>query len=132
MSWAEETDSYFSDDCATFGDRLAAARIAAGMDQKALARRVGVKLSTVERWENDVSEPRANRISMLTGILNVSLPWLLMGQGEGISPQDGVPPTDDIKSTLDELRDLRMVLAAATDRIARLEKRLRQQGKEKM
>lgn len=75
---------WYSDEAATFGDRLAAAREALGMDQKALAGRLGVKLSTIERWENDQSEPRANKLVILAGVLNVPMPWLLTGDGDGL------------------------------------------------
>ena len=47
-----------------FGDRLAAARDAAGMDAETLARRLGVRLKTLQDWENDISEPRANRLAV--------------------------------------------------------------------
>lgn len=129
MTWKDEPDSYFGEDSATFGDRLTAARIAAGLDQKTLARKLGVKRATVDRWENDLSEPRANRLSMLTGMLNVSLPWLLMGHGDGITPQGG-PIPDDMRAMLEELRDLRATLTTASDRMAVLEQRLRIHAKE--
>ena len=44
-----------------------------------LARRLGVKLATVRNWEDDRSEPRANRLQMLSGLLNVSFIWLMTG-----------------------------------------------------
>ena len=76
-------DDYYSDDAATFGDRLAAAREALGLSQAQLASRSGVRLSTIQNWEGDRSEPRANKLQMIAGILNVSMIWLLTGQGEG-------------------------------------------------
>ena len=45
--------------------------------QAAIARRLGIKVETVNKWENDLAEPRANKLQMLAGILNVSLTWLL-------------------------------------------------------
>ena len=53
------------------------------MSQSKLAKRLGVKLKTLKGWENDVSEPRANKLSMMAGMLNVSLLWLLSGEGDG-------------------------------------------------
>lgn len=132
MSWNDNVDSYFSDESATFGDRLAAARSAAGMDQKSLARKLGVKLAVIERWENDLSEPRANRLPTLTGLLNVSLPWLLMGHGDGIDDSETEPLPDDVNAMLLELRDLRTALITVSDRMAVLEKRLRARAKEVM
>ena len=72
MNLPEETVSetdWYGPDAATFGDRVAAARDAAGMTQAVLARRLGVRLATLRGWENDLSEPRANRLSMLAGLL---------------------------------------------------------------
>ena len=44
-----------------------AAREKSNLSQQALAKRLGVKNSTIKSWENDNSEPRANRLSMLAG-----------------------------------------------------------------
>lgn len=83
-----EPDSYFGDDAATLGDRIAAARLAAGLTQSGLAARLGVGEKMISSWENDRSEPRANRLAMLAGLLNVSVSWLLIGGGEGVAPPD--------------------------------------------
>lgn len=122
----DATDGWFSDERATFGDRLAAARDGAGLSQKDLARRLGVKLKTVMAWENDISEPRANRLQMMAGLLNVSLMWLLNGEGEGVDPPGTEPVmTQDARAILLEMRDLRGDIDAAADRLARLEKQMR-------
>jgi len=120
------TDGWFSDEHATFGDRLAAAREAADLSQKDLAKRIGVKSKTVAAWENDLSEPRANRLQMLAGLLNVSLMWLLNGNGEGVDPP-GVEPalTHDARRVLLEMRELRGDIDEAANRLARLEKNLK-------
>ncbi|SMH35209.1 helix-turn-helix domain-containing protein [Maritimibacter sp. HL-12] len=120
------TDDWFSDEHATFGDRLAAAREAASLSQKDLAKRLGVKSKTVAAWENDLSEPRANRLQMLAGLLNVSLMWLLNGNGEGVDPP-GVEPalTHDARRVLLEMRELRGDIDEAANRLARLEKNLK-------
>ena len=68
-----DTTDWYGPDAATFGDRIAAAREAAGMGQEKLARRLGVKLKTLHGWENDLAEPRANKLQMLAGLLNVLL-----------------------------------------------------------
>ena len=75
---------WYSNDIATFGDRVAAGREALGLSQKQLARKLGVAAKTVDSWEHDISEPRANKLQMLAGILNVSMPWLLTGEGDGV------------------------------------------------
>jgi transcriptional regulator with XRE-family HTH domain len=128
---AQLTEMWFDPDATTFGDRLAGAREQAGMSQSALARRLGVKLSTLKSWEDDLSEPRANKLSMVAGLLNVSLPWLLSGEGEGISaPDDAFEVPSDIQDLLVEIRDIRSQLSRSSDRLGRLEKALRLQMRE--
>ncbi|MFD1510693.1 helix-turn-helix domain-containing protein [Lacimonas salitolerans] len=124
----EQTDTtdWYGPDAATFGDRLAAARDAAGMTQKQLSKRLGVKHSTLDAWENDLSEPRANRLSMLAGILNVSIVWLLTGEGDGLTaPEDESTIPPEINDLLIEIRDLKTQITASADRLGRLEKKLR-------
>jgi transcriptional regulator with XRE-family HTH domain len=62
-----------------FGERLRNAREAAGMSEKRMANRIGVKTSTIRKWENGEMEPRANRVQMIASLLNVPLLWLLAG-----------------------------------------------------
>ncbi len=122
-------ESWYSDESATFGDRLAAAREAAGMSQKQLARRVGVKQATVRNWEEDLAEPRANRLTMLCGLLGVSLSWLLTGEGEGVDPP-GEPEdlADDLPAILAEMRAVRVEARRLSERLGLIEKRLKAFG----
>ena len=121
-----ETDGWYSEQRATFGDRLAAAREAAGLTQKNLAKRLGVKVKTIAAWENDISEPRANRLQMLAGLLNVSLMWLLNGEGDGVAPPgEEVALTKDARAILMEMRELKGDIDDAANRLARLEKHLK-------
>jgi transcriptional regulator with XRE-family HTH domain len=119
-------DAYFGEEIATFGDRVAAAREAAGLTQAQLARRMGIKTSTIESWEEDRAEPRANKLQMMSGLLNVSIIWLMSGQGEGITVTES-DDTADISEVLTELRTIRTEQQRLTERLARLEKRLRLQ-----
>lgn len=118
---------WYGPDMATFGDRLAAARENAQMTRTQLAKRLGVKAKTIEGWENDTSEPRANRLSMVAGLLGVSIMWLINGEGEGIdSPEMETDTNSDMASILTEVRDVKVALKSNMDRLARLEKKLRQ------
>lgn len=119
------TEDWYSDDRATFGDRLAAAREAAGLSQKSLARRLGVKARTIAAWENDLAEPRANRLQMLAGLLNVSLMWLLNGAGDGVAPPGEDTLGKDARAVLLEMREVRADIDDASTRLARLEKHLK-------
>ena len=117
---------WFDPAASTFGDRVTGAREAAGMSRKQLAKRLGIRLSTLESWENDLSEPRANKLQMLAGMLNVSLSWLLEGSGDGIpAPSDDeVPIGDDIRDILTEIRELKARAIKTANRLGALEKKL--------
>lgn len=119
-------DDWYGEDVATFGDRLAAAREAAGLKRGEFAKRLGVKKATIAAWEDDLSEPRANRLSMMAGLLNVSVGWLLTGEGMGVEMSDEEnAPAEDLRSLLYEIRDIRTRMKSDLDRLARLEKALR-------
>ena len=125
---AQETQEldWYGPDMATLGDRVAAAREQAGMDQRQLAKRLGVKLKTLQDWEYDLSEPRANKLSMMAGLLNVSITWLLTGEGEGVTdPSDPGALDPDVNELLTELRDLKVQITTSADRLGKLEKQLR-------
>jgi hypothetical protein len=63
---------------------------------------------------------------MLAGMLNVSIPWLLTGEGEGIdAPMDAAEDSRELRAVLVELRELRVAQQAISERSGRLEKRLR-------
>lgn len=123
------TDNWYTDEHATLGDRLAAARDAAGLTQGDLAQRLGVRVKTLRDWENDVSEPRANRLQMLAALLGVSLRWLLTGEGGDVVHPDSEQHEENpqLKSTLAELRTLRADLLKIGEKLGRLEKSLRVQ-----
>ncbi|WP_296423832.1 helix-turn-helix transcriptional regulator [Yoonia sp.] len=122
---------WFSEDAATFGDRLAGAREGAGLTQELLAQKLGVKAATLAAWENDIKEPRANRLQMLAGMLGVSLSWLLTGAGDGPdAPADAAPMSDDVLALLTELRALRGQITRSGEKLGQLEKRLRAALKE--
>ena len=121
-----DDENWYGDDAATLGDRLLAARNAAGITQIELATQLGVKVVTLDAWENDWKEPRANRLQMLTGLLGVSLRWLLTGVGEGPdNPEETTEIPSDINGLLAEIRKLRTQMAKSSVKLGELEKRLR-------
>ena len=111
----------------TLGGRLWRAREAAGLSASRCARMLGIRKETLEGWESDRAEPRANRLITISGILNVSPAWLLHGLGE--APQtDGV--SDELKilkSQILRLKELRaqtdQVLESIEDAVERIAKR---------
>ena len=120
-----EPFDWYGPDAATFGDRVVGAREKSGMTQAELSRRLGIKLTTLQGWEEDRSEPRANKLQMLTGMLNVSLSWLLSGEGIGPEEPSTVPLSDDTQAILIEMRAIKTDMTRTADRLSRLEKQLR-------
>ena len=58
------------------------AREISGLNVEQVVKRLGVRATTYEAWEADRSEPRANKLVALAGILNVSPSYLLSGLGK--------------------------------------------------
>ncbi|MCC1481977.1 helix-turn-helix domain-containing protein [Roseibaca sp. Y0-43] len=126
MTENSDTTDWYSGDHATFGDRLTAAREAQGLSQSELAKRLGVRLPSLQGWENDTSAPRANKLQMLAGLLNVSLVWLLTGEGDGVAdPVSQETLAEDAEAVLKNLRGLRTELNRISTELGRMEKRLR-------
>lgn len=119
-----DRSGWYSDEAATFGDRLAGAREAADLAQDVLARRLGVKLETIHDWENDHSEPRSNKLQMVAGMLNVSMRWLLTGEGDGIETPVA-PNSADLQKALADMSRMRTQMLALSQDMGHLEKRMR-------
>ncbi|ODT31913.1 MAG: transcriptional regulator [Kaistia sp. SCN 65-12] len=75
----------------TFGGRFSRARDASGLTTRELAWRLGVKTATIHAWETDRSQPGSRRLALLSGLLGVSLSWLL--HGIGIGPKEAESDT---------------------------------------
>lgn len=110
-------------DLDTLGGRLSRARDAVGMTTAQLARRLGVQTSTLQAWESDRSQPRANRLSMLAGVLNVSLSWLLYGVGT--APIDEDLRDETVRAISAQLSELKRLHAQSAAVIAHIEDELR-------
>ena len=75
LSYAADSD--LPQTLTTLGGKLQTARSEQGLSMAQLSRRIGVNSDTLANWEKDRSEPRANQLMRLAGILNVSPVWLL-------------------------------------------------------
>lgn len=64
-----------------FSKRLAEARENVGISQTALAERMHIERSSVSHWERSVTFPSTENLASLSRILNVSIDWLLTGDG---------------------------------------------------
>ena len=108
------------DSASDVGMRLADAREAAGRTQTDIANQLGVKLSTLQKWESGSASPRSNRLTALAGILGVSVSWLIVGYGYEPTSTDGI---NEIKVELsrvharltDALRDIEVLVARLDD-----------------
>lgn len=116
-----DTNTIYADrpDTDTLGGRLSRAREAVGLTVNELARRIGVQVSTIKAWESDRAQPRANRLSMLAGVLNVSLSWLL--HGVGVSPREDDSLAQIAEGLTTQLERLRRLQQETTEIITQLE-----------
>jgi HTH-type transcriptional regulator, cell division transcriptional repressor len=88
----------------TLGGRIVNAREALGFTTAELALRLGVTEETLANWENDRAEPRSNRLSMLAGLLGVSLSWLLTGAGSAPSSATTEVAGQDLSKEVGRIR----------------------------
>lgn len=62
------------------GTRIKAARRAQAITQNDLAKALGVREKTINRWETGRNEPQPRHLRALSIELGRSLPWLLNGE----------------------------------------------------
>jgi HTH-type transcriptional regulator, cell division transcriptional repressor len=87
-----------------FGPRLKVARELAGMSREQLARRIGVETASIEAWEADARAPRANRVMTLSGVLGVTIGWLLEGREDGYMSTGQTPSLEGLRAQIDSVR----------------------------
>jgi len=63
------------------GQRIAAARRAAGLTQSALARRAHADVGTISRYERGALKPSVDVLIKIAKACSVSLEWLATGAG---------------------------------------------------
>ncbi|MGE0846643.1 MAG: helix-turn-helix domain-containing protein [Flavobacteriaceae bacterium] len=91
-------------------ERLIKARELRGLTTSQLARRLGVRTQTLRNWEEGTSVPRANRLQMLAGILNVSLTWLFGGVKQHAPSAADADPALLLEQKLERARRLQSEL----------------------
>ena len=104
-------------DLDTIGGRLSRAREAAALSVKELAWRLGVKVATINAWECDRSQPGANRMNTLAGLLGVSLSWLLHGIGMAPVEREAEITAEAIAGQLERLVALHSETGQLIDRL---------------
>jgi len=110
------------------GGRLSRAREAAGYSERQFANYLGVRRETLRAWETDRSEPRANRLLKIAGLLNVSPSWLMEGIGPGPEEGDTDSLVTDLREQMRRLVDLqdqmKLAVAGLAASLSRAESRL--------
>ena len=102
----------------TLGGRVFQAREAAGLTVSQVINRLGVRKATYLAWEADRSEPRANKLVALAGILNVSPTYLLSGLGRAAAqPLKHQQIIDEMRI---EIEQLELTLKAANKMLSRI------------
>ena len=96
------------------------AREASGLSVADVVKRLGVRANTYEAWEADRSEPRANKLVALAGILNISPPYLLSGLGE--QPPKSAVPERQIAQLKAQVEQLEQSLKTATASLRQIKK----------
>ena len=90
----------------SLGTRIRTRRQSIGLSASELARRAGVTRDTLHAWETDQSEPRANKLLMLAGVLGTNVGWLMEGDGGcGPSPQS-TPDMAGLREQLSQAREI--------------------------
>ena len=104
----------------TLGGRISIAREASGLSVADVVKRLGVRAKTYEAWEADRSEPRANKLVSLAGILNISPPYLLSGLGK--LPQQSALPERQVTQLKAQVEHLEQSLKTATASLRQIKK----------
>ena len=109
---------YSNEEDTTLGGRISMARETSGLSVSQVVKRLGVKATTYKAWEADRSEPRANKLVALAGILNISPPYLLSGLGK--QPSNLGLPERQIRQLTAQIEQLEQNLKTATVSLRRI------------
>ena len=96
----------------TLGGRIEQARVARGYSITQLAQRLAITTVTLKKWEADKSNPRANKLFMLAGVLGTALQWLLEGGEGGPEINDQTPSMGLVSQKIQRMQALQMRVSA--------------------
>ena len=110
----------------TLGGRLFQARETASMTVTQVINRLGVRKATYMAWEADRSEPRANKLVALAGILNVSPTYLLSGLGRAMpQPRKNQQIIDELRLNIEKLEQTLITANKMLSRVKSQAKKLK-------
>ena len=102
----------------TIAERLVEARETAGLTQAEAARLSAVAVRTLKSWETGKVKPRPNKLQILSGVLGVSLLWLLSGNEEYEVPDDSrTSRLDQLEHKVRRLSDLQREMSSISEEI---------------
>ena len=107
----------------TLGGRISLARESAMQTIEEAACQLGVTSQIWIDWECDRAAPESYHMPLMTGILGISLPWLVAGQGHGPTPFVSVSDADEIRR---ELHTATVDAVCAQNRVQGLLRQLQQ------
>ena len=94
-----EYDRYRAQDD-TLGGRISLARESAMRSIDETACQLGVTAQVWMDWECDRASPESYHMPLITGVLRISLSWLVAGQGLGPTPFVSTSDVDEIRRDL--------------------------------
>lgn len=103
------------------GPRIRIARENAGLSVEELASQLGVRADTIHDWEDGAEKPRANRMLTLSGLLNVSMTWLLEGREDAFMHSHGSATPESLRA---QVETVRVRLGELVDLVDDLQQRL--------
>ena len=113
----------------TLGGRILRAREIAGYSEIEFACSLGITRETVVAWESDRSEPRANRLVIMAGLLGVSPGWLLHELGEAPPEQPAAAELAALRLQISKVRELRDQTGAVITNLEKLLESIEKRGK---
>jgi transcriptional regulator with XRE-family HTH domain len=101
----------------TFGKLLASRRKELGLYQKDIAKTVGVAVSTVNNWENDVNLPYCDKFAIICDLLDVPFSYFLSLYTEDKMTEDDYEIIDNLhKIDKDSINFIKLVIKREVER----------------
>jgi hypothetical protein len=117
------TQDCYSEETLTFGDHQMAAPNVVQTAKKQFVQRVGDKLRILYNYKEDLSETRTNWLSILSGIVEVSLRWFRVAERQWFfAPHEDASIVSDAHAMLLRLGALQTQMKHLNERLVLLEK----------
>jgi transcriptional regulator with XRE-family HTH domain len=107
----------------TLGGRVSLARESALLSIEEAACQLGVTAKTWTDWECDRASPESYHMTPITGVLRVSLQWMVAGEGTGPTPFVSASDVDELAR---ELQVATVDAICAQNRVQQLLRRLQE------